>query len=69
MTVQKLHIKVKIQFNVRSVEKTRKKLPIGIENFEEFSLAWDVIKYAQILLKAKGAEPENYWANTSGTDL
>ena len=30
---------------------------------------WDVIKYAQILLKDKKAEPENYWANTSGNDL
>ena len=30
---------------------------------------WDVIKYAQILLKDKRAEPENYWANTSGNDL
>ena len=30
---------------------------------------WDVIKYAQILLKDKEAEPENYWANTSGNDL
>ena len=30
---------------------------------------WDVIKYAQILLKDKNAEPENYWANTSENDL
>lgn len=30
---------------------------------------WDVIKYVQILLKDKNAEPENYWANTSGNDL
>ena len=30
---------------------------------------WDVIKYAQILLRDKKAEPENYWANTSGNDL
>ena len=30
---------------------------------------WDVIRYAQILLKDKEAEPENYWANTSGNDL
>ena len=30
---------------------------------------WDVIKYIQILLKDKRAEPENYWANTSGNDL
>ena len=30
---------------------------------------WDVIKYAQILLKDKEAELENYWANTSGNDL
>lgn len=30
---------------------------------------WDVIKYVQILLKDREAEPENYWANTSGNDL
>lgn len=30
---------------------------------------WDVIKYTQILLRDKSAEPENYWANTSGNDL
>ena len=30
---------------------------------------WDIIKYVQILLKDKSAEPENYWANTSGNDL
>ena len=30
---------------------------------------WDVIKYAQILLRDREAEPENYWANTSGNDL
>ena len=30
---------------------------------------WDVIKYAQILLRDRAAEPENYWANTSGNDL
>ena len=30
---------------------------------------WDVIKYVQILLKDRNAEPENYWANTSGNDL
>lgn len=30
---------------------------------------WDVIKYVQILLRDRGAEPENYWANTSGNDL
>ena len=30
---------------------------------------WDVIKYVQILLRDKTAEPENYWANTSGNDL
>ena len=30
---------------------------------------WDVIKYVQILLKDESAEPENYWANTSGNDL
>lgn len=30
---------------------------------------WDVIKYVQVLLKDRDAEPENYWANTSGNDL
>ena len=30
---------------------------------------WDVIKYAQILLRDRDAEPENYWVNTSGNDL
>ena len=30
---------------------------------------WDVIKYAQALLKDKNAEPENYWANTSGNAM
>lgn len=30
---------------------------------------WDVIKYVQILLKDKEAEPENYWANTSGNEI
>ena len=30
---------------------------------------WDVIKYVQILLRDREAEPENYWANTSGNDL
>ena len=30
---------------------------------------WDVIKYTQILLKDEEAEPENYWANTSGNGL
>lgn len=30
---------------------------------------WDVIKYTQALLKDKHAEPENYWANTSGNAL
>lgn len=30
---------------------------------------WDVIKYVQILLRDKNAEPENYWANTSGNNL
>ena len=30
---------------------------------------WDVLKYVQILLRDKTAEPENYWANTSGNDL
>lgn len=30
---------------------------------------WDVLKYTQILLRDPDAEPENYWANTSGNDL
>lgn len=30
---------------------------------------WDVIKYAQTLLKNREAEPENYWANTSGNAM
>ena len=30
---------------------------------------WDVIKYAQILLRDPKAEPENYWANTSGNGI
>ena len=30
---------------------------------------WDVINYCDELLADSGAEPENYWANTSGTDL
>ena len=30
---------------------------------------WDVIKYAQILLRDSEAEPENYWANTSGNGI
>ena len=30
---------------------------------------WDVINYCDELLVAPGAEPENYWANTSGNDL
>lgn len=30
---------------------------------------WDVIKYCQTLLKDKEAEPENYWANTSGNAM
>ena len=30
---------------------------------------WDVINYCDELLAAPGAEPENYWANTSGNDL
>ena len=30
---------------------------------------WDIIKYVQILLKDRNAEPENYWANTSRNDL
>ena len=30
---------------------------------------WDVIKYAQILLRDPEAEPENYWANTSGNGI
>ena len=30
---------------------------------------WDVIKYVQILMRDQEAEPENYWANTSGNEL
>ncbi len=30
---------------------------------------WDVINYCDELLADPGAEPENYWANTSGDDL
>lgn len=30
---------------------------------------WDVLKHVQRLLKDREAEPENYWANTSGNDL
>lgn len=30
---------------------------------------WDVIKYAQLLLRDKEARPQNYWANTSGNDM
>ena len=30
---------------------------------------WDVINYCDELLAAPEAEPENYWANTSGNDL
>jgi len=30
---------------------------------------WDVIKYAQALRMNKNAEPQNYWANTSGNDM
>lgn len=30
---------------------------------------WDVIKYIQALLKDKNADPENYWANTSGNAM
>lgn len=30
---------------------------------------WDVIKYVQILLRDKEAEPENYWANTSENSI
>ena len=30
---------------------------------------WGVVKYVQALLRDKDAEPENYWANTSGNDL
>lgn len=29
---------------------------------------WDVIKYAQALLRDREAEPENYWTNTSGNE-
>ena len=30
---------------------------------------WDVINYCDELLADSSAEPENYWANTSGNDL
>lgn len=30
---------------------------------------WDVIKYVQILLRDKEAEPENHWANTSENSI
>ncbi len=30
---------------------------------------WDVINYCDILLSDEDAEPENYWANTSGNDI
>lgn len=30
---------------------------------------WDIINYCDELLADPGAEPENYWANTSGNDL
>ena len=30
---------------------------------------WDVINYCDELLADPSAEPENYWANTSGNDL
>ena len=30
---------------------------------------WDVLNYCDELLADPGAEPENYWANTSGNDL
>lgn len=30
---------------------------------------WDVIKYTQALLSDRNAEPENYWANTSGNTM
>lgn len=30
---------------------------------------WDVINYCDEMLADSGAEPENYWANTSGNDL
>ena len=30
---------------------------------------WDVINYCDVLLTDAEAEPENYWANTSGNDL
>ena len=30
---------------------------------------WDVINYCDELLADPGADPENYWANTSGNDL
>lgn len=30
---------------------------------------WDVINYCDTLLSDEDAEPENYWANTSGNDI
>lgn len=30
---------------------------------------WDVINYCDLLLEDSGAEPENYWANTSGNAM
>ncbi len=30
---------------------------------------WDVINYCDVLLSDRDAEPENYWANTSGNDI
>ena len=30
---------------------------------------WDVINYCDVLMWDKDAEPENYWANTSGNDI
>lgn len=36
---------------------------------ESIYCPWDVIKYCQALLKDKNAEPENYWANTSGNAM
>ena len=30
---------------------------------------WDVINYCDVLMWDRDAEPENYWANTSGNDI
>lgn len=30
---------------------------------------WDVINYCDVLMADKDAEPENYWANTSGNEI